>query len=98
MVQVAKKRQRTCVVCGAQDNKGALYRIVRMPDGAIEFDPSGRKPGRGAYVCSSACFAAAQKARKLDRALRAKLTEDDYTRIGAELARRCDAATEMTEE
>ncbi len=98
MAQETKKRQRTCIGCGAHDTKGALYRIVRASDGTVSFDPSGRSAGRGAYVCSRTCFASAWKARKLDRALRAKLTEQDYETIGAELARECDAGTEETEE
>ena len=69
----AKKKQRTCVACGATDTKRALLRIVRSPLGVVSFDPSGRAPGRGAYVCSAECFAAARKAGKLDRALRTKL-------------------------
>ena len=68
----AKKKQRTCVACGATDTKRALLRIVRSPLGVVSFDPSGRAPGRGAYVCSAECFAAARKAGKLDRALRTK--------------------------
>ena len=76
----AKKKQRTCVACGATD-------IVRSPLGVVSFDPSGRAPGRGAYVCSAECFAAARKAGKLDRALRTKLGEQDLERIAGEMSR-----------
>ena len=53
------KRQRSCIACGRQADKVALLRIVRDPSGAVAFDATGRAPGRGAYVCSEECFAAA---------------------------------------
>ena len=86
-IKSAKKKQRTCVACGATDTKRALLRIVRSPLGVVSFDPSGRAPGRGAYVCSAECFAAARKAGKLDRALRTKLGEQDLERIAGEMSR-----------
>lgn len=84
--QETKKRQRSCIGCGQQAVKHAMFRIVRSSDGAVSLDLSGRAPGRGAYVCSSECFAAARKARKLDRALRCKLSEEDYQTIAGQLA------------
>ena len=44
------KRERTCISCGAKSDKLTLMRIVRRADGSVEFDPTGRIPGRGAYV------------------------------------------------
>lgn len=75
-----QKKQRVCAVCGQQASKGQLFRIVRTETGA-EFDASGRKSGRGAYVCSQECFDKARKTGKLARALRTKLEHDDYDRI-----------------
>lgn len=98
MGQDTKKRQRSCIGCGATEAKGSLYRFVRASDGTVSCDPSGRMAGRGAYVCSIGCYNAARKARKLERSLRVKLTEEDYVRIAAELARLCDAETGKTEE
>jgi hypothetical protein len=43
--------QRTCIVCRETDAKRALTRIVRTGDGVVEVDPTGRKNGRGAYLC-----------------------------------------------
>ena len=80
------KRQRSCIVCGRQADKVELLRIVRGPSGAVAFDATGRAPGRGAYVCSEECFAAACKKRKLDRALKTTLDSDGYERIAAEVA------------
>lgn len=80
------KRQRSCIACGKTAGKSELLRIVRDPSGAVSFDGTGRAPGRGAYVCSGACFAAACKKRKLDRALKTTLGSDEYERIAAEVA------------
>jgi predicted RNA-binding protein YlxR (DUF448 family)/ribosomal protein L7Ae-like RNA K-turn-binding protein len=44
---------RQCMACRKRDIKGNLMRIVRMPGGAIEFDPEQRKEGRGAYLCAN---------------------------------------------
>ena len=80
------KRQRTCIACGATQQKGAFHRIVRTAEGAAAFDPTGRAAGRGAYVCTGACLAAAKKTRKLERALRCKVTDQEYERLAREIA------------
>ncbi|MBE6470205.1 MAG: YlxR family protein [Coriobacteriaceae bacterium] len=84
-VQGKPKRQRTCIACGAQGDKVGLMRIVRTADGSASFDPTGRVPGRGAYVCSPECFAQAAKGKRLNRALKMQVTEEDYARIAGEL-------------
>ena len=98
MALASKKRQRSCIGCGTTTAKGTLLRVVRNSEGAVSFDATGRAPGRGAYVCSPACFAAAWKARKLDRALRVKLTEEDYRRIAGQIDAACGSETNKTEE
>ena len=51
--------------------------MVRRPDGAIAIDPTGRLPGRGAYLCADgACWSAALKKHSLERALEASLPPD----------------------
>lgn len=77
------KRQRTCISCGTTTDKATLMRIVRTPDGNLDFDSTGKAAGRGAYVCSLECFSAAMKKKKLDRALKMTLGSDDYERIAA---------------
>ena len=86
------KRQRTCIACGAQGDKVGLLRIVRMADGAIRFDATGRIPGRGAYVCSRACFDAAAKGKKLARALKTAVGAEEYALIAGELERLANGA------
>ncbi len=93
-----KKHQRTCIGCGKSSEKLSLFRIVRSPSGNVLLDSVGRKPGRGAYVCSIQCFLNAQKKRKLDRALRVDLSKDDYVRIEGELARFLETSINEVEE
>jgi hypothetical protein len=70
---VAGKRQpqRTCVVCRSTTAKCALHRIVRSPSGAVSYDPTGKAPGRGAYLCGQpACLETALKRHSIQRALK----------------------------
>ena len=80
-----KTRQRTCIVCRQTDIKGSLLRIVRTPQGSIHFDPTGKMNGRGAYVCSVSCFEKAISTKRLESALRIKVTDEDRDRVADEL-------------
>ena len=67
---------RMCVACREMKPKKELIRVVRTPEGEIVADETGRKNGRGAYLCrSEACLNKALKIRALDRALEQPLTE-----------------------
>jgi predicted RNA-binding protein YlxR (DUF448 family) len=69
-----KVPQRTCVGCGATRPKRELTRVVRTPEGQVLWDPSGRRAGRGAYICGNpACLELAIRHRKLERALEVPL-------------------------
>ena len=85
MAKANDKRQRTCIACGQRSSKESLLRIVRHAD-SVGFDPRGNVPGRGAYVCSKQCFDRAGKSRRLDRALRTRISDGDYETIEAALA------------
>ena len=62
--------ERKCIGCGERKKKTDLIRIVRSPEGELSLDFTGRKPGRGAYLCRSvACFRAARKARRIEQNL-----------------------------
>lgn len=68
---------RTCVACRTPAPKRGLMRVVRTPDGVVETDPTGKKAGRGAYLCRSlTCVQVAIKAKKLDKALKVTLSAD----------------------
>ncbi len=61
---------RTCVACRTSSSKRDLVRIVRTPDGRVVPDPSGRLPGRGAYLCANgSCWGIALQKGALSRAL-----------------------------
>ena len=95
MTQERNIRQRSCIGCGTQDAKARLHRIVRDAQGGVSFDASGRKAGRGAYVCSLACLLKAGKTRKLDRALRTGVGKDDFERVVGEIACVVDATDQQ---
>ena len=70
--------QRTCIACKQIKEKKALIRLVRAENGAAEVDISGKKPGRGAYLCpNKVCWGLALKKNRLEYALRTKLGNDN---------------------
>jgi uncharacterized protein len=71
--------QRTCVACRTSDAKRTYVRLVRTADGTVEVDPTGKKNGRGAYLCRRrGCWQRGLDSKALDRALKAEI--DDQTR------------------
>ena len=73
--------------CEVMKDKKDLIRVVRTPEGDINLDLTGKKPGRGAYVCPSAdCISKAVKGKKLERALEKPISEEVYQKLLAELA------------
>ena len=79
---------RTCVVCRTVDAKRALTRLVRTPDAGVQIDPTGKLPGRGAYLCDNpACWRRAAHDDVLGRALRTRLTDEEREKIAAYAAR-----------
>jgi len=70
--------QRTCVACGRVQPKRALVRIVRTPDAGVVADETGKRSGRGAYLCRRAeCWDLALRRDVLDRALQKPLTAEE---------------------
>ena len=72
--------QRTCVVCRKVKPKRELVRLVRIPDGSVEFDTSGKRAGRGAYLCPE-CREIGLKGSQLKRALRTTLNQDNIEQL-----------------
>jgi len=69
--------QRTCVACRAKRPKRELVRVVRTPEGGVVVDETGKRSGRGAYICPSEdCWQKALSGDLLNRALRVSLTEE----------------------
>ena len=79
---------RMCTGCGEMKPKKELVRVVKPPEGEVSLDLTGKKPGRGAYVCRSAeCLKAARKARRLERAFSCRIPDTVYDRMEEELSR-----------
>ena len=82
MMRHRKVPIRTCVACKTKGDKKSLVRVVRMPSGEIVVDPTGKMPGRGAYLCPSpGCLRRAVKEKRLSRALRAEVAEETVRQL-----------------
>ena len=77
-----KVPMRMCVGCREMKPKKELLRVVRSPEGEVSIDLTGRKPGRGAYVCRSAeCLKRAIKQKQLERAFECALGEETHASL-----------------
>ena len=83
---VKKQPERRCTGCGEHFPKSSLIRVVRSPEGEISLDLTGKKSGRGAYICkSSACLKKARRARRLETSLECSIPDSVYARLEEEL-------------
>lgn len=84
--KVKKIPMRRCVGCNGQRPKRELVRVVRSPQGEVSLDLTGKKPGRGAYLCpSAACLAKARKAKRIERAFEVTIPDGVYERLTEEI-------------
>ena len=84
-----KKRhvpERTCVACGSKRPKRELVRVASSPLGEVSLDPTGKAPGRGAYVCGPKCWDSALGRGRLERSLGKSLSKHDLERLRASSA------------
>ena len=85
-MQKRKVPLRMCAGCGQMKPKKELVRVVKSPEGEISIDLSGRKPGRGAYICRDInCLKAARKARRLEKSFSCRIPDEVYDRLEEEL-------------
>lgn len=76
---------RQCVGCGLMKSKKEMMRVLKDAEGDIVLDVTGKKNGRGAYLCHSAdCLKAARKNRGLERSFKAAIPEEVYDRLEKE--------------
>lgn len=74
--------QRKCVVCNTHKDKRDLLRIVKNKEGEIFVDPTGKKNGRGTYICKTIeCIETAKKKKSLNSSLKANISEEIYQEI-----------------
>lgn len=77
---------RKCTGCGEMKPKKELIRVVKSPEGELSLDTTGRKPGRGAYVCPNIdCLRTARKAKRLEKAFSCPIPAEVYDRMEEEL-------------
>ncbi len=77
-----KKPLRRCIACNNQKEKQELLRIIRNPQKELEIDLTGKKNGRGAYICKNEeCLNLAKKTKRLERALEVNVKEEFYEEI-----------------
>lgn len=73
---------RKCVACGEAKPKKELIRVVRNIEKEVEIDMTGKKNGRGAYICSNLqCLELALKGKKLSRALEVEMSKEVYENL-----------------
>ena len=86
MQKVRKIPQRQCVGCRTMKDKKELIRIVKTPEGQIVADATGKKSGRGAYICPNPeCLRRARKARALERAFETQIPPEVYDAMERQL-------------
>ena len=78
-----------CMGCNEMKPKKELIRVVRSPEGEISLDTTGKKSGRGAYVCPNAeCLRLARKSRKLEKSFSCRISDEVYDNMERELNER----------
>lgn len=76
--------QRTCVSCRQVRPKREMIRVVRTPDAGVQVDSTGKRPGRGAYVCPRrSCWEVALARGRLEQALKTRLTPQERENLTA---------------
>ena len=71
-----------CIACQEMKNKKELIRVVRIPTAEVQVDLSGKKSGRGAYVClNKLCIEKARKEKRLERVLKEEVPVEIYTQL-----------------
>jgi len=74
--------QRTCITCRKTGEKREFIRLVCLPEAEVEVDLTGRKPGRGSYLCiNRKCWDLALNSGHIERALRTQLTAENKEKL-----------------
>ena len=82
-----KVPERRCVGCGEHFPKSELVRVLRTPEGEVVLDLTGKKSGRGAYICKkAACLKKAQKSKRIEHSLECAIPDDVYQRMEEEIS------------
>lgn len=77
---------RRCTGCGEHFPKNTLIRVLRTPEGEVVLDLTGKRSGRGAYICKSRdCLKKARRAKRLESSLECSIPDEVYARMEEEL-------------
>ncbi len=88
MEKIKKLPERRCVGCGETKLKKELIRVVKTPDDEIALDKTGKKSGRGAYICPSlSCLKKARKSKRIDSSLGVSIPDEIYDRLEEEISK-----------
>ena len=86
-MKVKKIPLRMCTGCMEMKPKKELIRIVKSPEGEVSVDLTGKKSGRGAYICKSTeCLEKAFKTKRLSRNLDVSISEEIYDKLKEEVS------------
>ncbi len=84
--KVRRVPERRCLGCGESFPKRELIRIVRSPEGELSLDFTGKKSGRGAYICpKSDCFKKARKSGRIAKNLEVTVSDELYEALEHEV-------------
>lgn len=85
-MQKKKVPMRMCCGCGEMKPKKELVRVVKTKEGEISLDLTGKKAGRGAYLCpDAACLKKARKTKRIDRTFECAIPDEVYDAMEAKL-------------
>ncbi len=85
-MKAKREVKRMCVGCGEMFDKRSLIRVVKSPEGEISIDLTGKKNGRGAYICNSTeCLKKAKKRKSIERAFSMKIDDSVYDEMEEEI-------------
>lgn len=85
-MKTKKIPMRMCIGCGEMKPKKELIRVVKSKEGEISLDLTGKKSGRGAYICKDLkCFKQARKSRRIERSFSCQISEEIYDGLEKEL-------------
>ena len=86
-MKAKREVKRMCVGCGEMFDKRELIRVVKSPEGVVSLDLTGKKNGRGAYVCNNPeCLKKARKRKSIERAFSMKIEDAVYDKMEEEIA------------
>lgn len=87
MMKTKKTPMRMCLGCSEMKPKKELVRVVKSKEGEISLDLTGKKAGRGAYICRDVnCFEKARKSKRFEKSFSCRIDDEIYDNMKEELS------------